>query len=87
MSYDVPYKTSWFYKKFQTAKKFLIAPETQPLFTDMCKLNRMIAKVYLGCSGRTVCSKDAAVELQGCIHCVSCHCTPDTSVSYRYASS
>ena len=28
MSYDVPYKTSWFYKKFQTAKKFLIAPDT-----------------------------------------------------------
>ena len=25
----------------------------------------MIAKVYLGCSGRTVCSKDAAVEPQG----------------------
>ena len=66
---------------------FLITSETQRYSTLASIASRPIAKAYLVCDCRTVCGMGAAVELQACIHCVSCHCTPDTSVSYRYASS
>ena len=40
--------------------------------------NRMIVKGYSGWACRTVCGRDAAVELQGGIYRVSCKPIPDT---------
>ncbi len=64
------------------SKSIQIAPETQLLLTAASVTNRMIAKEYLGCGCRTVCGKEAAVELQGRIHRVSCKRIPDNSITY-----
>jgi cytochrome b561 len=66
---------------------FLITSETQRYSTLASIASRPIAKAYLVCDCRTVCGMEAAVELQGCIHCVSCNRKPDISVGYRQIQS
>jgi len=59
---------------------FLITPETLPFRRAASFTQHMLAKEYRGCAWRTDYGKEAAVELQGRIHRVSCKRIPDTSV-------